>query len=106
MNCRTAECSTGMSHGSLNGRFEQACYWCQILLVGDGMVDMGFTGLFSGNNNSAGGFARLILRLDLDESKQTLVFLCSSKKLEGDAARAYRMYHPGQFKRRFGVVKG
>ena len=48
----------------------------------------------------------MVLRLDLDESKQTLVFLCSSKKLEGDAARAYRMYHPGQFKRRFGVVKG
>jgi hypothetical protein len=59
-----------------------------------------------GNSDFARRFGRLIRRLGLDESKQTLVLLRSSKELEGDAASADRMDHSGYFKWRFGVVKG
>jgi hypothetical protein len=74
-------------------------------------VDDGATGerdlpAYSGGYASvAWGLVGLIRSLGLDERKQALIFLSSSKELEGDAASTHRMDHRGQFKRRFPFIK-
>ncbi len=51
------------------------------------------------------GFFLLIRCLDLEEGKQSLVFLGGSKELESDSASAHRTDHRGHFKRKFTFAK-
>lgn len=71
----------------------------RIQFYNDGKAEESLAACSGSDSGVERGFIRMIRDLRLDEGKQTLVLLGSSKKFKCDAANTHRTDHSGQFKR-------